>query len=103
VTPPAASAVSLSYDPVGRLLTTDYPGTTPDISRTYDFNGNLLTLNRGGANWTYTYNTIGLIETEQMVIDARTFLIDPEYDPDGALISKKYPSGRTYNFVNDQR
>jgi RHS repeat-associated protein len=101
VTPPAGSAVNLGYDGIGRLQTTDYPGTTPDISRTYDFNGNLLTLNRGGANWTYTYNTIGLIESEQMVIDARTYLIDPGYDPDGALISKKYPSGRTYNFVND--
>jgi RHS repeat-associated protein len=100
-TPPAGSAVNLGYDALGRLQTTDYPGTTPDISRTYDFNGNLLTINRGGANWTYTYNAIGLIETEQMVIDARTYLIDPEYDPDGALIRKRYPSGRTYNFVND--
>ena len=101
VTPPAGSAVNLGYDAIGRLQTTDYPGSTPDISRTYDFNGNLLTVKRGGANWTYTFNTIGLIESEQLVIDARTYLIDPEYDPDGALISKRYPSGRTYNFVND--
>ena len=100
-TPAAGSAVSLSYDLAGRLLNTDFPSTTSDISRTYDFNGNLLTVNRGGANWIYTYNALNLIETEQLTIDARTYLIDPAYDTDGALISKRYPSGRSYDFVND--
>ena len=43
---PAGSKVGLAYDTAGRLLSTDYPGTTPDISRTYDANGNVLTLYR---------------------------------------------------------
>jgi RHS repeat-associated protein len=100
-TPPPASAVVLAYDPVGRPSNTNFPGSTPDIDRTYDANGNMLTVNRGGVNWTYTYNVLDLVETETLSVDARTYLIDPTYDSNGALVSKAYPSGRTYNFVND--
>jgi YD repeat-containing protein len=101
VAPPMGSAVNLSYDLVGRLETTDFPDSTPDIDRSYDANGNLLTINRGGVNWTYTYNALDLVESESLTVDARTYLIDSVYDTSGTLISKRFPSGRTYSYAND--
>jgi RHS repeat-associated protein len=100
VTPPAGASVTLVYNNVGRLTTTDYP-SAPDIARTYDPNGNLLTLNRGGANWTYTYNGLDLVESETLSIDGRTYIIDEGYDNSGALVSKQFPSGRLYSIIND--
>ncbi len=99
--PPAASSVAMNYDLLGRLLTTDYPGTTPDIVRSYDANGNLLTAQRGGINWSYAYNSIDLIEDETLNLDGRTYGIDNGYDTDGALTSKTYPGGQQYIYTND--
>jgi YD repeat-containing protein len=100
-TPPAASAILLTYDARGRLLTTNYPSTTPDITRTYDANGNLLTINRGGANWTYAYNSVDLPGSETLVIDARTYAITNTYDNNERLTQRKFPSGNTYAYTND--
>ena len=97
---PVAST-TLFYDTIGRLSTTDYPNSTPDITRTYDNNNNLLTINRGGANWTYTYNTADLIYTERLSIDSLNYTIYNTYDADEQLTQKIYPSGSTYTFTND--
>ena len=98
---PSGAAVKLTYDAIGRLLVTNYPGSTPDISRSYDANGNLLTVNRGGVNWSYSYNAIDLIDTEAITLDARTYSIANGYDASGDWISRTFPSGRTYTYVND--
>lgn len=101
--PPAAKRVSLTYDLAGRLETKDYANTvaSPDITKSYDPNGNLLTNNRDGANWTYTYNDLDLVESEQLAVSGQTYTINPEYDTDQRLISKVYPSGNTYLYTND--
>ncbi len=101
VTPPSATRVVLTYDDAGRLETTNYPSGTPDITRTYDPNGNVLTVDRDGVDWTYTYNELDLIETESLAIDGRTYLIDPAYDGNGRLEQKTFPSGSTYAYAPD--
>jgi RHS repeat-associated protein len=100
-TPPAGAAVVLGYDALGRLTTTDYPNSTPDITRTYDNNNNPLTINRGGANWTYTYNTADLLATERLSIDGLTYTIYNTYDGDERLTQRIYPSGNSFTFTND--
>jgi len=99
--PPATAAVGLGYDLAGRMTLTDFPGSTPDIARTFDANGNVLSVDRGGARWAYTYNALDLPEIETLSIDGRTYQIDPTYGPEGSLISKRFPSGRTYTYSND--
>ena len=100
-TPPTATRVALTYDSVGRLTTTNYPSGTPDITRTYDEDGNLKTINRGGVNWTYVYNSVDLIDKETLTIDGRTYVIDPSYTNDERLNQTKFPSGHTYNYNPD--
>ena len=103
ITPPAAKRVTLTYDPAGRLDTTDYADTpaSPDIDRAYDANGNLLTINRGGANWTYLYNVLDMVEKETLAIGGQTYVTDPVYDTNQRLTQKTYPSGNIYVYTND--
>ncbi len=100
-TQPAAAKVILSYDLGGRLSSTHYPDPTPDINRRYDANGNLTGITRGDTRWAYSYNSIDLPDTEQLAIDNRTYTIDYDYDDDGNLTGKGFPSGRLYRFTND--
>lgn len=100
-TPPAATAVNLTYDALGRLKTTNYPSPTPDIVRSYDANGNLIAIDRDGINWDYSYNAIDLIDDETLTVDGRSYGIDYGYDNSGFLTSKTYPSGRQYLYSND--
>jgi len=99
--PPAGVSVILTYDSIGRLSSTNYPNSTPDIFRTYDNNSNLLTINRGGANWTYTYNNIDLIDTEKLSIDGLNYKIYNTYDSDERLTQKTLPSGNAYVYTNN--
>jgi RHS repeat-associated protein len=98
---PSSSRVGLGYNQLGQLLTTTYPGATPGIVRTYDNNGNLETINRGGVNWTYAYNNIDALSSETLGVDGRNYQIINNYDNNGALTSRTYPSGQTYTYPVD--
>lgn len=93
--------VSLSYDAAGRLQTTTFPGSTPAISRSYDLKGNLLTVNRGGVNWSYSYNNINLISSETLTLDGGVYITSYGYNPNAALTSQTFPSGRSYDYGVD--
>lgn len=98
--PSGNSLVTLTYDDLGRLKTTDFQDSgTPDISRTYDDNSNLLTLNRGGVNWTYTYDTADNLKTEQLDIDGRNYDLAYDYNADGHLFERTLPSGAVIDYT----
>jgi RHS repeat-associated protein len=99
--PSGSSRVSQTYDALGRPLITDFADATPDISRSYDANGNVTSVNRNGVNWSYTYNSIDLAQTETLSLDGRTYGITNSYDNDGVINGKTYPSGQYYSYFND--
>tara|TARA_Y100000052_G_scaffold23217_1_gene24654 strand:- start:847 stop:4959 length:4113 start_codon:yes stop_codon:yes gene_type:complete len=82
-TPSSSLRTTLTYDVMGRVTNTDFPGSTPDISKSYDPNGNVLTTNRNGVNWTYLYNDIDLLTSEQLSIDGQTYTTLHGYDTSG--------------------
>ncbi len=95
-TPSGTAKVSMTYDDLGRLELTDFADTaTPDIFRTYDDNGNILTLNRNGVDWTYEYNELDLLEKETLSIDGLTFPVDHIYNNRGHIPWKKHPTNST--------
>ena len=101
-TPSGTAKVSFVRDSLGRATKTDFTdGNTPDINRTFDDVGNLKTINRGGANWTYDYNEINLLESESVSIDGYTFAIDYSFNTAGHLESKTLPSGKVVNYSPD--
>jgi len=98
---PAGDAkVSLTYDDLGQLLTTDFAHSgTPDIARDYDANGNLEYVNRGtgadAVNWTYTYHPdADLLTQEKLELDGHTFNLTYAYNNAQHMVSRKYPGGR---------
>jgi RHS repeat-associated protein len=90
-----------SYDNLNRLLGIDVPGTTNDLSFTYESDGVLKTAARGGVSWTYTYNKRRLLESETLSLDARSFALDWVYNADGALSGIGYPSGLAVSLSPD--
>lgn len=99
--PSGSSRVEQTYDGLSRPLATNFADSTPDINRSYDANGNITSVNRNGVNWSYTYNSIDLVQTETLSLDSRTYSTSNSYDNDGVLISKTYPSGQRYDYTND--
>lgn len=95
------SRTRLTYDTIGRLVKTDFPGTTPDIVRAYDANGNTTRVHRGTTEWTYSYNELDALQEEYLSIDNRSFSTRYNYNANGAIESKRYPSGQTYAYEYD--
>lgn len=85
---------SYTYDDLSRLTLIDYPGTTPDVSITYDGNDNRKTVNNGVANWTYEYDENDNPLTETVVIGARSFAVTYNFNNLDQLSSIDYPSGQ---------
>ncbi len=86
----------IDYYPRGWKKTDDYPNTAEDVSYGYDEVGNLTSVSNSVATWTYTYNKLNLIETEQAVIDGKTFLLDPSYNTTGDLYTLTTPGQYIY-------
>jgi len=100
--PSGSAKVTLTRDDVGRITKRNYAHSgTPDINKTFDDNGNLLTVKRGGINWTYVYNTLNLPKSEQLLVDGRPYDISYVYNNDGALKQTTLPSSRVVNFNPD--
>ena len=95
-----ALTTTLTYDPMGRTLTTDSPDTTDDqnnlltntITRTYDKRGNILTVD-GHQTYKrhYTYDTLSRLTTLK-TFGTQTSITTWNYNPQrGWLDNKKYP------------
>jgi YD repeat-containing protein len=94
--------VTLIRDTLGRILQRDFADTsTPDIINTYDDNGNMLSTVRGSTNWSYTYNDINLLNSEQLNVDGRSFNINYVFNTAGALTHKTFPTNDQVQFSPD--
>ena len=73
-TPTGSARVILTRDALGQVTLTNFAdGNTPDISRTYDENGNVKTLNRSGVNRSYAYNALDALTSESLSVDGRSY------------------------------
>jgi len=93
--------VQLGYDLLGRATSTNFPGTTPDITTTYDANSNVTAVSRGGVNWTYAYNSLDRLTQERLQLDGRTYQFDYSYNGNGELASATVPFAGSVTFGPD--
>ncbi len=100
-TPSSSLRTALSYDSMGRLKTTNFRPGTSDITNTYDANGNLTGVLRSGRVWTYGYDDLDQMTSEQLVVDGRNYLINHTYDLSGNRQSMLYPDGTVINYAPD--
>ena len=98
---PSNQRVTYTYDILDRVKTTNYPDSSPDVYTTYDANGNVLTKNRGGANWTYTYNELNKLTSENLSIDGRSYNTSYTYNYAGVRDRQITPFNRTIYFGSD--
>ncbi len=89
----AADKTVRSYNVMNRLLSTDVPGSTDDLTYDYFADGALKTLINGGNRWDYTYNKLRLPVSETLTIDGRVKTLTHAYNTLAQESSLTYPSG----------
>lgn len=103
----STARVSLGYDNLGRLETTNFQdSSTPDIVRGYNANGSLLSVNRGSGanavNWAYSYHpNADLLTSETLTLDNRSFGLSYSYNNAQHLTRRTFPSGRYVDYTPD--
>jgi len=105
-TPSGNDRVTVSYDALGRLEITNFADpATPDITRSYDANGNLSAVSRGAGSsaviWNYQYDSYNRIKGEYLTLDNRAYDLNYYYNAYGHMIRTTLPSGRNISYVND--
>lgn len=75
-----AGASYFSYDSRGRKQQDDHPGSTDDVTIGYDAESNVTSVSNPAVTWSYSYNKLNLLETEQAVIDSKVLTLDPTYN-----------------------
>lgn len=104
--PSGASLVTLGYDDLGRLETTNFADAgTPDITRSYDDNGNVLAVNRGtggtAVNWAYGYDDRNKLTSGSLSVDSEVFNLAYAYNTHEQMTQRTLPSGQIINYTPD--
>ncbi len=101
--PTGVAKVSITRDPLGQILETDFAdANTADIIKSYDAVGNVLSVDRGTTSWTYDYEPdADLLKSESLAVDGRMYGLTYTYNNAGHMTSKTLPSGRLINYNPD--
>ena len=94
--------IELSYDALGRQLQVDFTNpASAAISYSYDADGQLLSSSRDGMLWSYDYNALGLLTSEQLIVDGRSYALSYQYNSNAHLQQQTYPSGLVLDYQRD--
>lgn len=96
-----SDATRYAYDALGRLTSIDYPGATPDVTTTYDENGNPRVLSNDDSVRTYTYDANDNLTAEEIAIGDQVFHLSRGFDELDHPASLTYPSGRVIDHAPD--
>jgi RHS repeat-associated protein len=97
----SGAQISRSYDARNRLKTVTYPDLTAGFAYDYWPDGKLKTADRNGSRWTYTYNTLGMLESESLSFNGQTRAFTYDYNALGHLRSSTYPGGEVIDHAPD--
>lgn len=89
----------LKYDNMGSVWLVDYPDSTPDLEYVADNLGNVTDLFSGSTQQSYKYNDLRLIESESLILGARSWDIDYKFDGLGSLEYLTYPDDDELSFT----
>ena len=95
----ASGTTLFTYDDLNRLITTNYPGSTPDTTRTYDNNSNVTQINSGISRLRYSYDQNNNLETESQTIDNKTYNIGYVYDDLDFVASIRNPDNSVIGYA----
>jgi len=94
------TSISFSYDDLGRLVTKTYPDSST-TGYTYDKRSLLTSMEGGGVELTYAYDSRGRLTSEGWDINGSTYSTAYAYDPTSNITSITYPSTNSYSYTYD--
>jgi YD repeat-containing protein len=92
------TTTNYSYDALNRLIQTSYPDST-SVTITYDAVGNRLTLTSSAGQWTWTYDALGRVTSEQT--PAASTASQYQYDNEDHRTAVIDPDGNQTSYVYD--
>jgi Tol biopolymer transport system component len=96
-----AEVTTYNYDGLNRLVSIDSPGNTPDVTRSYDTNGNILRLMSNVATIDYRYDENDKPSEQVLTISDASYVLGYRYNELDFLTRLIYPSGRTVDYLPD--
>jgi RHS repeat-associated protein len=100
-----SDTVSYAYDTLNRLTTIDYPGSSLDVTLTYDQGtgqvGRLTAISDGSGGTSLEYDAFGNLLEETKTIAGNVHVTSYTYDEADLITSITYPSGRIVNVTRN--
>ncbi len=93
------NTIAYSYDDINRLIKTDYPDNTPDVTYTYDESssangkGRATSVETGISKSKYAYDANGNLEYMRQSVENIDFIFMMEYNAQNQMTSLIYPDG----------
>ncbi|WP_374437623.1 BPSL0067 family protein [Inhella sp.] len=88
-----SAVISFGYDARNRLKTTSYADGSPAVTRNYESDGLLRSIESGGVTWVYDYNRRRLMYRETISGAGQSYAFNHGIDSQGNRVSLTYPSG----------
>jgi RHS repeat-associated protein len=97
----AGQVKTCTYDSRNRETLCDWSDATPDVTKSYDNAGRMLTLNNSVASISYSYDQSNQLTSETETVDGQVRTVGYTYDVDGNRASVTYPGGTaiTYDYT----
>jgi RHS repeat-associated protein len=98
-TTPKNETCTYTYDVRDRQTKRDWNSTTPDTETEYFADGNVKSIDNGSTLVSYTYDTLGRMDTETQTFTGRPArTVAYEYDADGLRSDLTHPSGKAVDY-----
>ncbi|MGH8488567.1 MAG: hypothetical protein ACREXS_06815, partial [Gammaproteobacteria bacterium] len=97
----SSGVMAYTYDTLNRQVFSDYPGTTPDVTKRYDADGHLTQLTNSHAVIDQRYDDNDNLIEKVLTLDAVPYALTFTYDALDGLATLTYPSGRVVDYLPD--
>ena len=97
----SSGVTAYTYDTLNRQVFIDYPGATPDVSKSYDADGHLTKLTNSQAVIDHRYDENDNLIEKVLTVGGVAYPLSFMYDEHDALANLVYPSGRTVDYLPD--
>ncbi|MGH8526069.1 MAG: RHS repeat domain-containing protein, partial [Gammaproteobacteria bacterium] len=97
----SSGVTAYTYDTLNRQVFIDYPGATPDVSKSYDADGHIDQISNSASVIDYRYDENDNLASQTLRIGDTVYPLGFDYDNHDFLARLTYPSGRVVDYLPD--